>query len=128
MRDSLLVAVLLLSTTGCNTSPLSSNGSLAGAWGWDLNRNPSGSSINLSLATVGTTVTGTGEVCGIGPRACSPGSVTITGQRAGVAFQFTVRGDSGFLATYSGQVISQNELRGTWTQTGHSNTVVFHRE
>ena len=113
MRLSLFVPLVLLTTVGCGQSGLSPNDSLNGQWEWQFNANPSGSSVSLSLATVGSTVTGTGGVCGVGPT-CSPGAVTITGQTAGPTFQLTIRGGSAFLATYSGQLVGSNELMGTW--------------
>ena len=128
MRLPLPLSILVLSLVACGAFPLFSNASLDGKWGWDMNRNPAGSSMNLSLATHGRSVTGSGQICGIGPRACSPGSVTVTGETLEGTFQFTLRGDSGFVATYTGQLVGQDELRGTWALTGQSNTVTFVRE
>jgi hypothetical protein len=46
--------------------------------------------------------------------------VTVNGQTAGVTFQLTLQGDSAFVATYTGQLVGQNELRGIWTVAGQS--------
>jgi hypothetical protein len=105
---------------------LSPRGNLNGTWEWEFNRNPSGSSITLSLATAGTAVVGTGTICGVGP-ACSPGPVTIAGQHTGDAFELTIRDQVAVIATYSGQMLSSNELRGTWHHGSDSANVVFYR-
>ena len=126
MRLLSAVALIPLALFGCGQSVLAPTGNLDGRWEWQFNRNPSGSSINLTLATAGSLVTGSGNVCGVGP-ACSPGPVTITGHSAPMSFQLTLRGDQGFVATYSGQVRERNQLSGTWTQGTDSNTVIFYR-
>jgi hypothetical protein len=128
MKACVVSMVFVLAAVGCNSSRLFPGDSLDGAWGWQLNNNPGGSSINLSLVTAGTKVTGSGRICGVGPWACSPGPVTITGQHAGVAFHLTIQGGSGFVATYSGQLLGQNELEGTWTEASDSGTVIFYRK
>jgi len=125
VRRSFVALLALAGAIACPSS-LSPRGNLDGMWEWEFNRNPSGSSITLSLATAGPTVTGTGTICGVGP-ACSPGSVTITGEHTGGAFQLTIRDQVAFTATYSGQVLSSNELRGTWLHGSDSGTVVFYR-
>ena len=126
MRWSLVVPLVAM-TVGCEQSPLSPIGNLDGAWEWELDRNPSGSGIDFSLTTAGPVITGTGWICGVGP-ACAPGSVTITGECLGARFQLTIRGDGGFLATYSGQLKGRNQLTGTWTKASDSGTVVFNRK
>ena len=118
--------VLLALIAACNSSGLFQNGGLDGTWDWQFNNNPSGSGITLSLVTAGPNVTGTGGICGVGPR-CSPGAVTITGRGAGNAFHLIIRGDSSFVATYSGQLVGQNELSGAWIHAADSNTVIFYR-
>ena len=127
MRTALLVPLFLLSVVDCDRSGLAPAGDLDGEWQWQFNANPSGSSVTLTLTTVGPTVTGRGTVCGIGP-ACSPGAVTIIGQCAGMSFTLGIHGGNGFVATYKGQVVSRNELRGTWTEATDSNTVIFFRK
>src|SRR5882762_2039008 len=112
VRRSFVALLALAGAIACPSS-LSPRGNLDGMWEWEFNRNPSGSSITLSLATAGPTVTGTGTICGVGP-ACSPGSVTITGEHTGGAFQLTIRDQLAFTATYSGQVLSSKELRAIW--------------
>jgi len=125
MKACVVRLVFVLAAVGCSSSRLSPGDYLDGAWG--APNNPGGSGISLSLATLGSKVMGTGEVCGGGPRACSPGSVTITGQRLGVGFQLTVHDGSGVLATYSGQLIGQNELQGAWTEANDSGTLTLYR-
>lgn len=127
MRAALLVPLFLLSVVGCDQSGPAPVDTLDGAWQWQFNGNPSGSSIAFSLTTVGPTVTGAGTVCGIGP-ACLPGAVSVLGQCAGMSFTLTFRGSSGFVATYKGQLMSRDELRGTWTEATDSNTVIFFRK
>jgi len=125
MRRSFVVLIALVGALACQSS-LSPRDSLDGTWDWEFNRNPSGSSITLSLATAGTKVTGTGNICGVGP-ACSPGPVTIAGQHTLNTFELTIRDQSAFIATYSGQLVRSNELQGTWLHGSDSGTVTFHR-
>ncbi len=127
MRVSLLASLVLLTTVGCGHSLLSPSSSLDGRWEWQFNRNPAGSSVTLSLTTARSAVSGTGTICGVGP-ACSPGAVTITGQSTGTSVQLTIRGDSGFLATYEGHFVGPNELDGTWVEGTALNTVIFYRK
>ena len=127
MRGSLLASLVLLTTVGCGHSLLSPSSSLDGRWEWQFNRNPAGSSVTLSLTTARSAVSGTGTICGVGP-ACSPGAVTITGESTGTSVQLTIRGDSGFLATYEGHFVGPNELDGTWVEGTAFNTVIFYRK
>lgn len=126
MRLATLLWVLPLSAIACGSSSLysslSSDPPLDGRWRWNLMPNPAGALKTLSLSTHGDGVSGTGQVCGAGPH-CFPGSVAVTGQTAGVTFQLTLQGDSAFVATYSGQLVGQNELRGIWTVAGQSANV-----
>ena len=127
MRASLFAPLLFLAVLSCDhTSLFSPAGTLDGTWEWQFNRNPSGSSITLSLTTTGTSIVGSGGICGVGP-ACAPGAVAITGQGSGLTFRLTIQGDAGYVATYSGQLIGRNELSGTWTQGNASNTIIFYR-
>ena len=125
MRRSFVALLALIGAFGCQ-SFLSSRGNLDGTWQWELNRNPSGSSITLSLATAGTKVTGTGNICGVGP-ACSPGPVTIAGQHTLGTFELTIRDQNSYVATYSGQILHGNELQGFWRHGSDSANVVFLR-
>jgi hypothetical protein len=125
MRRSFVVLIALPVALACQ-SVLSARDSLDGTWEWEFNRNPSGSSITLSLATTGTKVTGTGNICGVGP-ACSPGPVTIAGQHTLNTFELTIRDQSAFIATYSGHLVRSNELQGTWLHGSDSGTVAFFR-
>lgn len=125
MRRSFLSIVALAGVIACQSS-LSPPGNLDGTWEWAFNRNPSGSSITLSIATTGTAVTGTGSICGVGP-VCSPGAVTIAGEHTGDGFALTIRDQSALIASYSGQLVSSNELQGTWLRGSDSANVVFYR-
>ena len=125
MRRCFAALLALVGILACQAL-LSPGGNLDGTWGWEFNRNPSGSSITLSLATAGTSVTGTGSICGVGP-ACSPGPVTIAGTHILNSFEITIRDQNAFMATYSGHVVHRNEIRGTWRQGSDSATVAFHR-
>jgi len=123
-----LVTILLLTASSCGQSGVGPfGGGLDGQWEWQFNRNPSGSNITFSLVTTGGTVTGTGTICGAGP-ACTPGPVSVTGQTAGATFQLTIRGDSSFVATYKGERVGSDELKGTWAEGNSSATVIFYRE
>jgi len=125
LRRSFVALLALVGALACQ-SLFSPGDSLDGKWEWEFNRNPSGSSITLSLATVGTRVTGTGNICGVGP-ACSPGLVTIAGQHVLNTFELTIRNQDTLIATYSGQFVRTNELRGTWLHGSDSANVVFFR-
>ena len=125
MRRSFAALLALVGILACQ-SWLSPGGNLDGTWEWEFNSNPSGSGITLSLATAGTSVTGTGSICGVGP-ACSPGPVTIAGTHILNTFEITIRDQNAFMATYSGHVVHSNEIRGTWRQGSDSATVAFYR-
>jgi len=125
MRRSFVPLFALVGAMACQ-SFLSPGGNLDGTWEWEFNRNPSGSSVTLSLATAGTGVTGTGNICGVGP-ACSPGPVTIAGQHTLNTFELTIRDQNAFMATYSGHLVHSNELRGSWRHGSDSANVVFFR-
>jgi hypothetical protein len=127
MRASVLASLVFLTAIGCGHSILSASTSLDGQWEWQFNLNPAGSRVSLSLTTAGSAVSGTGTICGVGP-ACSPGAVTITGQSTGMSVQLTIRGGSGFVATYAGHLVGPNELEGTWVEGMASNTVIFYRQ
>jgi len=121
MRLTIVAALGLCGLAGCE-SALSPSGSLAGKWGWELNGNPSGSYVTLTLESAGSVVSGTGGVCGIGPD-CVPGAVTVAGSAVpGLGrFDLTITGGGGFVATYAGSVVGTDQLRGTWTQGSQSN-------
>ena len=118
-----LATLLLLMSCGSSVSPFVG---LDGAWQWQFNENPAGSGITLNLFTSGETVSGSGTICGVGP-ACRPGSVTIEGRRTGIAVQLTLRGDSSYVAAYSGYLVSLNELKGRWLVGADSSTVILFR-
>lgn len=129
MRRAFFASLLLITAVACdsparNSSGLVPVGKLDGTWVWQILPNPGGVQISLSLTTVGTSVTGVGVVYAGGPHVW-PGSVTITGQNADIGFDLTIRGDSGYVATYTGQFMGHDELRGLWIEGARSNTVVL---
>jgi hypothetical protein len=118
-----------LGLVACATEPqLPSAGDLDGQWGWEWNGNPGGSSINISLSTAGTSVSGTGQVCGVGPL-CEPGAVTITGRRASHVgpFTLTMTGSGNWSARYTGHFEGLDRMSGTWSRGGDSVTVALNR-
>ena len=125
MRKSIatgsLVVLAALGVSACGNSI----DDLAGNWG--TAPIPSGGGIEMRLSSADSHVSGTGQVCGVGPR-CSPGAVTITGNPGSAGFYLAFHGDSGFAATFSGHLISQTELRGTWIDPTESYTISFYRE
>lgn len=128
---SLLAGLVLLTLAACDsaTSPgQPPAGDLDGSWGAEWNGNPGGASISLSLSTAGEHVSGTGEICGIGPY-CAPGPVQVTGQRVSTfgPFSLTIRGDGGWVATYSGRLVGHDQLRGTLRQATSSHTLTLNR-
>jgi len=127
---SLLVSAVILGVAAC-VSATSASGDLDGRWAWDGNNNPGGSSLNISLRTAGSNVTGTGLSQGIGPSSIID-SITITGQRfrtpISVNFDLTLNYAGGRVVTYSGQLVGSNELRGTRTEGNQSHTLIFYRE
>ena len=125
VRRFVIAVVAVAGAMACQSSFFPSS-NLDGRWEWEFNRNPSGSNITFSLVTVGIRVTGSGNICGVGP-ACAPGPVTITGQHAGRVFDLTIRDSTALVATYSGQLVNGSELRGTWLSGSDSGVVVFHR-
>ena len=131
MRLPRLVAALAsLSLAACDaaTSPGPSSNDLDGRWGWEWNGNPGGASVNLTLSTAGSSVTGTGQKCGAGPY-CTPGAVTVSGRHEpGFGpFSLTLTAAGGFVATYTGEFVGSDQLRGTWTEGGRSGTTVLNR-
>ena len=127
MRASQLAPLILLVFVSCEPSGLLSAKDLNGTWNWQWNGNPGGSGISLSLSAAGTTIRGSGTICGVGPAACAPGPVTIVGHGNALRFQLSIQGDSGYVVTYTGQLIGHDELSGTWTQGTASNTFIFYR-
>jgi hypothetical protein len=126
---SLLFAGVLLTFVSCGT-PAGPRDGLNGNWAWEYNRNPSGSSMNLSLRTAGSDVTGTGVSYGIGP-ANKVDSITVVGHRAVVlveSFVLTLDFASGRVVTYSGQLVGASQLKGTWTEANQSHSAGFYRE
>ena len=100
-------------------------GDLNGTWVEVTAPNPGGGGMTLSLGTVGSTVTGTGQVCYVGGN-CYPGAVTITGTILG-SFHLSLADGHGWTAVYAGSVVGHDQLRGTWTDSMGSATVFFNR-
>ena len=124
MRFVFVVPPLASFSVSACTTPLPN---LDGKWGWSGNGNPGGSSINLTLVTAGTIVSGSGGICGIGP-GCTPGTVTITGQRLPPsAFRITLTGNGDWAAIYSDQLVGNDSLEGTWTLGAQTNTATLVR-
>ena len=126
----LLSAIVLVSVGACSGSLArlaGPNGALQGSWQtWPLV--PSGSGVNMSLATTGSNVVGTGRASAL---QYDLGPLTVTGQQEiDGAFRLTVRYDeSGATATYAGRMAGANELDGEWSGAGHASyQVTFRRQ
>ena len=127
----LLAALALSGLDACESASSPTGpptGDLEGAWGWTGNGNPGGSWLTITLSTAGSVVTGTGVICGIGPH-CNPGPVTITGLHIPEFGPFTliIKGGGSYGATYAGQFVGFNELRGTWTEGSQSYPLIVSR-
>lgn len=129
MRLAILCTPLvLLSIASCYsyTAP-PSTGDLDGNWTWFCGC-PSGAEIDFSLTTSGRNVTGTGDICGVGPN-CNPGPVTVKGEHVPGfgAFRLAFLNAGSLVATYSGQFVGQSQLEGTWTEATGSSIITFNR-
>jgi len=119
-----LLGLAFLSVTACEsgTGPSSD---LNGTWQEVVAPNPGGGGMTLSLSTIGSMVIGTGQVCYVGG-SCYPGAVTVTGTNLG-SFHLALSDSHGWNAVYAGSVVSHDQLRGTWTDSMGSVTVLFTR-
>jgi hypothetical protein len=128
-RISFFAGLAFAGLAACHSSPSGPfSGGLDGKWAWDFNGNPGGSWMILTLATAGIDVSGTGVICGVGP-SCNPGPVTITGQH-GLGFgpfRLTVKGAGGYVATYAAQLVSDDQVQGTWTVSAQAYSVTLNR-
>lgn len=129
-RLTLGIALALLGLVAClsESSPTPpSTGDLDGSWGWSENRNPGGASINLTLTTSGSKISGRGEICTVGT--CDPGPVTVTGNHtvAFSPFTITLTGPHHYRRTYTGQFLRPDQLQGTWSANGQTATYTFNR-
>ena len=127
----LLAALALSGLSACESASSPAEpptGGLEGEWGWSGNGNPGGSWLTITLSTAGSTVTGTGLICGIGPN-CNPGPVTITGLHIPEfgPFSLIIKGGGSYGATYAGRVVDFNQLRGTWTDASWSGSLILSR-
>jgi hypothetical protein len=100
----------------------------AGSWGWEGNRNPGGSNIEMVLAVTGDSVRGSGYGIGIGPRA-EQDSLAVTGHRdSGDIFALAITYRSGRRVSYSATLFCPDTLRGTAIESGVAPyTLVFWR-
>ena len=99
-----------------------------GGWGWDGNRNPGGSNIEMVLAVAGDSVWGSGYGVGIGPFATRD-SLSVTGRRDPIGtLALTLAYRSGRRVSYSASLFCPDTLRGTAIETGiPPYTLVFWR-
>ena len=113
MKTSGILICIGLAACG---SPTGSTSLLAGSW--RTVAIPSGSGIDLSLTTSGPQVVGTGHEYTLQYLA---DTLTVQGrQTVHGGFRFDVTFGSGASATYTGQLVGQDQLDGTWTDAGHS--------
>ena len=121
------VVVTLLPILSCESSS-APNCPLDGSWAWELNRNPSGSSLDLTLATAGSTVAGTGIAFGIGPTAAAD-SIAVSGNYAPSteSLDLTLSYRSGRVVTYSANLSCPDRLQGTASSGGSPYALVFYR-
>jgi len=115
-----LLALAVCGGVGCGL-PDSPSAKLAGSW--RTSPVPSGGAITMTLSATGPNVSGSGMSQGIGPNPIVV-PCTISGYYTFNAFLLTLTFDDGRQVTYSGSFISDDELTGTWTETGQSSTTV----
>src|SRR5437660_8618221 len=97
-------------------APTGSSSLLAGSW--RTVAIPSGCGIDLSLMTTGNQVVGTGHEYALLYLA---DTLTVRGsQKIDGTFRLDLTFGSGASATYSGRLVGQHQLDGTWTDAGHS--------
>ena len=110
----LLLPIALLGVSAC-TPMTSSTARLGGQW--RTSPLPSGSGIDLSLVTSGTTVTGTGHQYVL---QYLTNTFTIVGNldpdRS--AFRLTLTSDTGAVVTYTAHIVGADELQGEWAPLG----------
>jgi hypothetical protein len=124
---TLFLPIALLGNAGCESATSPSSNNLDGKWGALFNGNPGGSSINLTLTTARSLVSGSGAVCGIGP-ACSPGTVSVTGRHVpGLGAFSLVLSGGGHSIAYTGQFKGPDTLVGTWAEGSSAVTVTLGR-
>ena len=128
MRIGVVLQVAaLLTLAACDSNSPSCD--LAGSWAWELNQNPAGSDLHLTLSTVGDSVTGLGLAHGIGPTR-TPDSISIAGHVAShsPAFDLTLDYYSGRAVTYGGTRVCPGTLDVTSTEGASTFAIVFVRE
>ena len=114
---SFISSIVLFSVAACTDSiagPASPPSRLDGNWR-TAPVVPSGTGIDLSLATDGLIVTGTGHQYVL---QYLKDSFTITGRQSsdGTTFSLTLTSDNGSVGTHSGYMVGSSELRIEWEQ------------
>lgn len=125
--SAVLQALVLLLLTACDSTSPSCG--LAGNWAWQLNGNPSGSDLNLTLGTANYSVTGTGLAHGIGPMH-TPDTIAIAGHVVpnSVTFDLALSYSSGRMVSYAGVLLCPDTLDVTATEGASSYAIVFVRQ
>lgn len=120
-----LAPVTILVLAAC-TEPVAPVGGLSG--NWRTAAIPSGAGIGMSLTTNGSLVTGTGAEGGLMGRHIA--SITVLGHADFTGtFSLTLSYDNGTVATYSGQLVGSDQLRGTWKVDAQSTySLAFFRQ
>ena len=125
LRLSVLAGMVFVAGCSSPTSPSFLNGA------WQQDNTFPGSSLQFTLNTNGSTVSGSGSWSG---EACCNGVVTITGTQTGVGVNLTFD----FVTTagamlpprtsqFTGSVVGATILRGTFASGSSSTDVSFHR-
>jgi hypothetical protein len=106
-----LAVLPLLACTQADTVVTGPSGFLAGTW--RTAPVPSGGGTVFILRAVSGSVSGTGQDYGLTGE--SEASSTVRGRYSGGAFQLTVEYQTGEIASYTGRLVDQDTLDGTWT-------------
>ncbi len=111
--------LLLLAAAACiyTAEPLAD---LSGTW--QAPATPSGRGMVLSLAMRGDSVTGFGYQLGIEGRVKD--TLRVAGRAAGASVWLAVARTPGDSLTFSGRIVSANELSGTWKAPGQTPTAL----
>jgi hypothetical protein len=103
-----VTSVFLLAVAGIGCSDSIGPQSIVGLW--DENNSPAGSSLSLSLALNGSTVSGRGSWCG---EALGCGSTSTTGTAMGDKIHLVTTFDNGRIESFDGTLTSTNTLAGS---------------
>ena len=116
----LLATAVLLTATACESATLS------GTWG--AQTNTGGGYTVLYLGVAGSSVDGSAFTREVAPL-FTHDTLSISGVYRATAFNLTLMDRTGLLIRYVGDMVGQNELRGTWAIPPDSGvTAVFYRE